>query len=83
MVQALQGNFIGDPGRTNGVSISTIRLSDTEFSVWDFGGQTVFHSTHRFFITNFALYLVLFDMSRPDSIERLKYDYFSFILGRC
>jgi internalin A len=42
-------------------------------SVWDFGGQSVFHSTHRFFITPFAVYMVLYDMSKPETYERLKY----------
>jgi internalin A len=42
-------------------------------NVWDFGGQSVFHSTHRFFITPFAVYVVLYDMSKPETYERLKY----------
>lgn len=43
-----------------------------ECNVWDFAGQSVFHSTHRFFITPFALYLVLYDMTKPETIGRVK-----------
>lgn len=43
------------------------------FSAWDFGGQSIFHSTHRFFITDNALYVILYDMSKPETIERVKY----------
>jgi internalin A len=44
-----------------------------KFNVWDFGGQAVFHSTHRLFITSNAIYVILYDMARPDTIERIKY----------
>eukprot|EP00026_Physarum_polycephalum_P000182 Phypoly_transcript_00182.p1 GENE.Phypoly_transcript_00182~~Phypoly_transcript_00182.p1 ORF type:complete len:2033 (+),score=208.26 Phypoly_transcript_00182:30-6101(+) len=49
------------------------KSQQVKFSVWDFGGQSVFHSTHRLFITPFALYVVLYDMSKPETRERVKY----------
>jgi GTPase SAR1 family protein len=44
-----------------------------KFNVWDFGGQAVFHSTHRFFMTANSLYVVLYDMNKPMTCDRLKY----------
>lgn len=88
LVNALQGKFIV-PVSTNGVDIAEVKLSrrtsflsrmigyieqEVTFSVWDFGGQSVFHSTHRFFITPFALYVVVYDMRKPETRERVKYD---------
>lgn len=35
--------------------------------------QAVFHSTHRFFITPYALYVVLYDMNKMQTHERVKY----------
>src|SRR5207248_697025 len=32
---------------------------DVQAHVWDFGGQEIMHGTHRFFMTERALYLVL------------------------
>src|SRR5262249_15050958 len=32
---------------------------DVRAHVWDFGGQEIMHNTHRFFMTERALYLVL------------------------
>ena len=33
----------------------------------------MFHSTHRFFITPNAIYAILYDMTRPETIDRIKY----------
>lgn len=43
-----------------------------QFNVWDFGGQAVFHSTHRFFLTSNAIYVILYDMSNRKTIDRVK-----------
>ena len=32
-------------------------------SIWDCGGQTVFHTLHHLFITRYAVYLLAFDMA--------------------
>ena len=69
---------------TNGVIIERVKLTrqassrfkkeavpEVDFNVWDFGGQSVFHSTHKLFITQFALYVVMYDMSKPESCERV------------
>ena len=48
--------------RTPGISITkwpvTIDGDDVRAHVWDFGGQEIMHGTHRFFMTERALYLV-------------------------
>ena len=48
---------------TNGIAISQwpVMMADTRVRahVWDFGGQEIMHGTHRFFMTERALYLVL------------------------
>lgn len=77
-----------DDVSTNGVNIAKVTLSQSfnilsklageerkavRFAVWDFGGQAVFHSTHRFFITPNALYLVLYDMTKIETNDRVKY----------
>lgn len=73
---------------TNGVNIAKVNLrappssliskilnqrdEAVQFNVWDFGGQAVFHSTHRFFMTPNAVYLVVYDLNKPATYERLK-----------
>lgn len=53
---------------------------DIDFNVWDFGGKSVFHATHRLFLTFNTLYIVLYDMSKLDTIERLKL--YSFLVSK-
>ncbi|MDU0457788.1 MAG: COR domain-containing protein [Geobacteraceae bacterium] len=49
--------------RTPGINISKwprkIDGDDVHAHIWDFGGQEIMHGTHRFFMTERALYLVL------------------------
>jgi internalin A len=49
--------------RTPGINITPwstkIGGDDVRAHVWDFGGQEIMHGTHRFFMTERALYLVL------------------------
>ncbi|XP_071948798.1 uncharacterized protein [Antedon mediterranea] len=35
------------------------------FNIWDHGGQLIYHGLHRMFITLQALYIVVFDLSKP------------------
>ena len=48
--------------RTPGINITkwpvTVDGDDVRAHVWDFGGQEIMHGTHRFFMTERALYLV-------------------------
>ena len=35
-----------------------------KISVWDFGGQFVFYSTHQMFLTHRAIYILVFNISQ-------------------
>ncbi|XP_071947399.1 uncharacterized protein [Antedon mediterranea] len=35
------------------------------FNIWDHGGQLIYHGLHRMFMTLQALYIVVFDLSKP------------------
>ena len=39
---------------------------EVKLNVWDFGGQEMLRGTHRFFLTERSLYLLLLDDRRPD-----------------
>ncbi|HEY1758581.1 MAG TPA: leucine-rich repeat domain-containing protein [Bryobacteraceae bacterium] len=68
--EALQGNpHPCDPDRkeTVGVDIITIPVQhptdgqEMYLNVWDFAGQQIEHATHQFFLTEGALYLILWN----------------------
>ena len=56
--------FIPGEAKTEGIAITqwSIRLNSTEdvrLHVWDFGGQEIMHATHRFFLSQRSLYLLV------------------------
>jgi Leucine-rich repeat (LRR) protein/GTPase SAR1 family protein len=40
---------------------------DFHVSIWDFGGQEVYHSTHQFFLTKRSLYVLVADTRKEDT----------------
>jgi len=65
---------------TDGIDITDIqlRLGDAEnderleLSCWDFAGQEVYYSTHSFFLSHRAIYLVVVNVAKGD-ISRIDY----------
>lgn len=52
-------------------------VSETiQFNIMDFGGQEVFHSTHRLFLTANAIYIVMFNLLDADTLTRVEYLYY-------
>lgn len=47
------------------------------FNVLDFGGQDIFQSTHRLFLTSSAIYVVMCDLSNPASFPGVGYPFVS------
>ncbi|KAH3695990.1 uncharacterized protein LOC127862252 [Dreissena polymorpha] len=46
------------------VPAPVITNTDVTVSVWDFAGQTLYYSTHQFFLNRRSIYLVLMDMTK-------------------
>ncbi|XP_071947402.1 uncharacterized protein [Antedon mediterranea] len=38
---------------------------ENTFNIWDHGGQLIYHGIHSIFMTSEALYIVVFDLSKP------------------
>lgn len=62
------------PGKdesTRGIAVETLRIGegDQAFDIhlWDFGGQQIYHGTHRFFLTKRSLYVVLADNRKQNT----------------
>ena len=72
---------------THGIRIEKwpLKLEDgrtVQVNIWDFGGQEIYHNTHRFFLTNRALYILVWDMDSqidaeefPEKEENFIFDY--------
>jgi GTPase SAR1 family protein len=46
---------------THGVQLKALSKGEVVFNVWDFGGQEIYHGTHRLFMESPAVQLILFD----------------------
>ncbi|XP_077976934.1 uncharacterized protein LOC144432566 [Glandiceps talaboti] len=59
---ALEGALQEDDAESN-------EEPEITLSFWDFGGQSVFYTTHQVFLTNRAVYILVVDITKPlDSI---------------
>lgn len=64
LVERLINNrFQIDWNSTHGISLKQYRKEDFEYilNLWDFGGQDIYHATHRMFMQSNAVYLALWD----------------------
>jgi hypothetical protein len=65
---------------THGLGISSLPVrhpsqaqTQMRLSVWDFGGQHIYHATHHFFLTNRSLFLLLWNSRLGWEQGRLQY----------
>ncbi len=87
MRKLLDNVFVVVPGQeptTHGIKIKPWRLScslendtqpsrDISLSIWDFGGQAIYHSTHQFFLTKRSLYLFVWEARKEEDTGPFDY----------
>ena len=44
-----------------------------DLSVWDFAGQEIYYTTHQFFLSDRALYIVVYNMAKKEEDSRVEY----------
>lgn len=64
------GDFLEDWDTTHGISLTQYPKLEKDvngfnytLNLWDFGGQEIYHATHRMFMKSNAVYLLLWDMN--------------------
>lgn len=62
------------------VSAWSVHQSQVRLNVWDFGGQEIMRGTHRFFLTERSLYLLVLEDRRED--DRSIYEWLEIIAQR-
>ncbi|MEU7827318.1 leucine-rich repeat domain-containing protein, partial [Catellatospora sp. NPDC049133] len=81
LVKALS-DHAHNPGEptTHGLLLSRLPLphpsepsATMDLSVWDFGGQDIYHSTHQFFLTGRSLFLLAWNAGEGTDRGRLSY----------
>lgn len=82
LIQRLINNRFREKNpKTDGIDVHKWRVKvqrddgsfrSVRINIWDFGGQEIYHSTHRFFLTQRSLYLLVIN-SRRDFSNRIEY----------
>ena len=87
MRKLLNNDFLVVPNQeptTHGIKIEPWSVScslendsepqrDITLSIWDFGGQAIYHSTHQFFLTKRSLYLFVWEARKEEEIGSFDY----------
>jgi GTPase SAR1 family protein len=78
LIRALHGEQVikGDEAMTAGIEIREWLVPNTEIlaHLWDFGGQVVFHSTHKFFLRSSCVYIIVINARASiDDSEQAEY----------
>ena len=74
MVARLVGDKVEDEwNSTHGISLKQYKDKEEKYpyvlNLWDFGGQDIYHTTHRLFMQSNAIYLALWDWKTEYSPE--------------
>ncbi len=66
---------IGLASRTHGIFIKPIKLCKDNVlgNFWDFGGQEVYHATHRLFLGRRTLYILVWATETPETENELRH----------
>jgi small GTP-binding protein len=79
---AVESDMPKDEETTRGIDIQCLdftfadaekRIRTFKFNVWDFGGQEIYHATHRFFLTTRSLYIAVVNTDVNDKQNDLDY----------
>ena len=90
LVKALAGRE-HDPAEptTHGLRVETLDLPHPRepevtmaVSVWDFGGQDIYHATHQFFLTDQSVFLLTWSANNSTDRDRLGFGFPSSPRGR-
>ena len=80
LVKRLVSNdFDDEETKTEGIDIVPWSLPNADnaepvrLNIWDFGGQEIMHATHRFFLSQRSLYLLVIDARQGASESNIQY----------
>lgn len=60
---------------TDGIDIEEIQGKNVTFDCWDFAGQELYYTTHQFFLTDKAVYLIVFNLAQEEEVSLRTIEY--------
>lgn len=77
LVERITEDKYEDRESTEGIDIKvwtyTMKKTNYNLNIWDFGGQEIYHSTHQFFLTKRSLYILVWDARAEEEYGRIDY----------
>lgn len=65
----ISGDFNSEELKTNGIVKKAYKFNEITANFWDFGGQTIYHSTHQFFLSKRSIYILVLDGRKEQEEE--------------
>jgi internalin A len=65
----ISGDFNSEELKTNGIVKKRYTFDEVTANFWDFGGQTIYHSTHQFFLSKRSIYVLVLDGRKEQEEE--------------
>lgn len=65
----ISGNFNPEELKTNCIVKKAYKFDEITANFWDFGGQTIYHSTHQFFLSKRSIYILVLDGRKEQEEE--------------
>lgn len=65
----ISGDFNSKELKTNGIVKKAYKFNEITANFWDFGGQTIYHSTHQFFLSKRSIYVLVLDGRKEQEEE--------------
>lgn len=62
-------DFNSEEEKTNGIVKQEYKFDEITANFWDFGGQTIYHSTHQFFLSKRSIYILVLDGRKEQEEE--------------
>ncbi len=56
-----------------GMTCTPLNMGGVKFNIWDFGGQQIFYSTHKFFLSERCIYILVLDGEKNEADNDIEY----------
>ena len=80
IINSFLGKDISNIRSTIGVDFFSIKLGNNQVIIWDFAGQRWFRDIVVQFLTGAFVVVMVFDLSRPETLIRLEKEWTNYVL---
>ncbi len=68
-IRLIKDEFQKDRNSTHGITLDAYMHEGFQLNIWDFGGQDIYHATHRLFMQDNSIYLIFWDIETEKCLK--------------